>query len=138
MTSVATITRQITASLGYPDTGYASLSAQQQADVTNAVARYIVSRPDEFTPAQVANAQRVIDKGGAQGPIEYTFGQAAKDFAGEALNQAVSINEAVNPFSESNRGSLLTRITIVAAVAAVLYFAGPKLIEAARKTLPKQ
>lgn len=140
MTDLAQLNRRLAAELGLPTYNQPSeLSAAQLARLTNAVHAYIVAHPAEFSETQVMLAQNARARGGIpEGEIEYTVGQAAKDFAGAVFDQAVSINDAVNPFSERNRGSLLARITVIAGVVAVLYFAGPALIGAVRKAIPKK
>ena len=53
--------------------------------------------------------------------VTYSVGDAVADFAGEIGNQAVTINDAVNPFSEANRGKVLVVLAVALVVGVAIY-----------------
>lgn len=104
---------------------YSALSADDQVRLTNAMKAYIRDHPADFTTAQkqVAASPDI----GAIDP--YTWADAVGDFTAEVADQAVDLNETLNPFSARNRGYVLAAV----AIGLVLYFAGPAIIQALRK-----
>jgi hypothetical protein len=88
----------------------------------SALSPSIRANPSEFDPAAVATSSRWRG-----GPLdEYTTGEKISDFFGEVGNQAASINNAVNPFSEGNRKWFLA----VAVIGVAAYFLAPVIIRA--------
>lgn len=128
---------------------YADLDAKEQVAVTNAMEAFIVSNPDQFTSDQVATAAKAQQGGGIDIPTDYTVTDATSDFVNEAANQAVDLNNKLNPFSEANRAGTAATVkgyastlVYVAIAGAVVYFVGPVLIgsflknKAAKPPLP--
>lgn len=113
-----------TSFLGDPKT-YSDLSASEQIKVTNDMDSYIVANPGEFTADQVAKASKVTSAGGITATSDYTLADAAGDFGNEVANQAVAINNDLNPFSEQNRKTVFFLVLS----GLFVYFVGPILIK---------
>lgn len=103
---------------------YEALSADEKITLTNAMREYIRANPTEFTSTQVTVAS---SGGGVDIPLtdSYTVGDAASDFLTAAADEAVSINESVNPFSATNRKWVLAAVVAGAAI----YFLAPRALE---------
>ena len=105
---------------------YSALGDAEKIELTNRMRAYIRDNPAEFaaTVVQVANS----GTGTIEAPDTYGLADALGDFTGELGNQAVSLNDNLNPFSAKNRGWVLG----VVAVGVILYFAGPAIVAALR------
>ena len=103
---------------------FQSLTGEQQLAFTAAVKEYVRTHPTEFEPAQIAAASL----GDVASLDTYGVGDALESFAGEIGDQAVSINDNLNPFSAKNRGWVLGAV----AVGVLIYFVGPPIIAALR------
>ena len=118
-----TLRQQIGQQLGFghwwaPFTGnsadFLALAPADQIKLTNAMRDYILAHPGDFTQAQVTMAATVSN---VAAPVDYTIGDMARDFTGEVVNQA----ESLNPLSEQNRGKLAAVLVGLAALAIVAY-----------------
>lgn len=50
-----------------------ALPDEPKAQMTNSVLRYVASNPEEFSPALVADANRIVNEGGILPPNTYNF-----------------------------------------------------------------
>lgn len=107
------------------------LSLGNRIELTNRMRAYVREHPSEFPAAVVAVARS--GSGTISAPDSYTAADALGDFFGEMGAQAADINAKVNPFSAENRGLVLGAV----ALGLLLYFVGPRLIEAAAATKGK-
>ena len=116
--------------LGLSYTVLADLSANDRERVYDEEARYIHANQGTFSEAEVAWAKKRMASAWYENPItKYTFSEKLSDFTDEAINQAVSLNENINPFSESNRGKLFTLVVAGLAV----YFLAPVIFDSVAK-----
>ncbi len=92
---------------------YVDLSAQEQINVTNAMEKYIAAHPSDFSQTQVDISTQTQAAGGITDIQDYTYTQAAQDFGDEVANQAVAINQAVNPFANK---TLLYALLVAGAI----------------------
>lgn len=117
----------IRAQQGLQDFAPADWTYEQRTNYNKALANYIAANPSLFAQQDLITAKDVqnTDYGFIS---DYTAGDVFSDFTSEIANQAVSINSAVNPFSEENRGKLF--ITLAAGL--IIYFTAPVIIEAFR------
>lgn len=121
--------QRLTNWLGMPE-NYSDLSAQDQVNVTNAMMQYIVDHSELFDPANVDQAQKYINSGIQNVPLKDTSVSATlSDFGSAIADQAVSLNNNLNPFSEQNRK--LTYFLVVGGV--LLYFVGPLILDAIKE-----
>ena len=129
MTNTEQLRERLTKELGFTTffgsvKPFVDLAPDEQMKVTDAVMRYIVAHRDEFTAAQVTQAQTRINSGQSGAALEDTgLLSQVSEFPGAIWDEGVKINEAVNPFSGSNRGKLLW----VGIVLLVLWFGGSAL-----------
>jgi hypothetical protein len=103
-------------------TAYANATADQRIQITNAMKAYIRANPSEFDASQV----QVANTADITLSENYTAGQMVSDFTEEMGNQAVELNNAVNPFSEANRKWILWAAVLIAAAYLIL----PQLMRA--------
>lgn len=103
------------------------LDADEREQLYDGTADYIITNGSGFTLSQIEWAKKRRASSLYNTPIEeYSVGDAVSDFGNEFANQAVQINEAVNPFSESNRGKILW----LAVAGVAIYFLAPVIIKA--------
>lgn len=106
---------------------FVDLTGPQQSAVTDRMSEYIVENAESFPAETVARAQKWVSSGIVGQPYANNSIEAnVSDFLDEVGNQTVSLNEALNPFSEKNRGMVLG--VVIGGLA--LYYIGPVLIEA--------
>lgn len=106
------------------------LSPSDREKLYDEQARIVLDSPATYPLAFVTWAQKRVKSGVYGTGIEdYSVSEAVKDFTGEFANQAVKINESVNPFSGSNRNKILW---IGAAILAA-YILLPVVVKAIRK-----
>jgi hypothetical protein len=116
--------------LGFSFTVPADLNANDRERLYDEMARVIHANQGQFSEGEVAYAKKRMASGWYENPIkEYTLTQKISDFGEEVVNQAVSINENINPFSQSNRGKLFTLVVAGLAV----YFLAPVIFDSVAK-----
>lgn len=95
-----------------------SLSNEELQTVTTGVASYILAHPDDFAPASVAIAKGRVDfsKSPGYALADNSLAANAGVFVDEVGNQAASLNQSINPFSEQNRKYLLAVVLLAAAL----------------------
>lgn len=118
----------IRAQQGLQDFAPADWTYEQRTNYNKSLANYIAANPSLFAEGDLITAKDVqnTDYGFIS---DYTAGDVFSDFTSEIANQAVSINSAVNPFSEENRSKLFVAL----AAGLIIYFVAPVIIEAFRK-----
>jgi len=108
---------------------------EQQIAYNKALAAIVAKYPDRFPATSVDTAKKVLVK--QYEPLDsYSLAEAAKDFAKEVGNQAVDINDRLNPFSVPNRaatGSTLKWLVIAVAVGAFAVYFGPALFQGGQR-----
>jgi len=108
---------------------------EQQIAYNKALAAIIAKYPNRFPANSVDTAKKVMEK--QYEPLEsYSLGEAAKDFAKEVGNQAIDINDRLNPFSVPNRaatGSSLKWLVIALAVGSFAVYFGPALFSGGQR-----
>lgn len=106
------------------------LSASDREKLYDEQARIILDSPATYPLAFVRWAEKRKKSGFIGAPLEnYGVADAVSDFTEEFGNQAVRINESVNPFSEGNRNKLLwIGVAVFAA-----YILVPVVVKAFRK-----
>lgn len=105
----------------------AELTANQREALYDGTADYILANPDGFSLNYIEWAKKRKGSPFYNTPLEeYSISDKISDFTSEFINQGVKINEAVNPFSESNRNKVLW----IAAAGVILYFVAPVIIKA--------
>lgn len=122
----AAIGRTVTADPSFDGslTEFSALPIAQQSAISNGMKEYMRAHPTEFTSNQLVFANGAnFSTSEAE---SYGLFNAAGDFVSEVGNQAVSLNDNLNPFSEKNRKWVLG----VVAFGALLYFVGPAIIAA--------
>ena len=93
-------------------------------------ARVILADAYNYDQATVTWARSRKNSTLFENPLkDYTMTEKVGDFFEEVGNQAVSINDSVNPFSEKNRKYILA----VATVGILAYFLLPVIVKAFRK-----
>jgi hypothetical protein len=84
---------------GTPQSARDNLTPEQQQKLTAELFRYIVENPDEFTPAQVAQANKIVRPDGSTSfddPLSsYGAADALGDFGDEVINQAGKFGSGV-------------------------------------------
>jgi len=137
--TISDLRNQTITQLGFTDwlnnpLAYVDLTAQQQIDVTNGMMKFISQNPSQFTDAQVTQANTYLGTGIQNVPLADTsFSSDVLTFGSAVADQAVSLNNAINPFSEQNRKWVL----LVVVLGVGLWVLGPRLIESiGNKTLP--
>ncbi len=132
--SIDDLRNQITSQLGYTTLlgspkAYIDLTPQEQVNVTNAMNQYVVQNPSQFTDAQVGIATNWVQNQVTAPLADTSLTAEVSDFFDEVGNQASSLNQNLNPFSEQNRKYILW---IVVAGAAIWYLT-PHIINSLRK-----
>lgn len=120
--NVATATAIQERALGLmPEAGgsrYSDLAPQEQIALTNAVAAYILTRPDLFDTgaADLTNPFRLAayaTNSALENPNEYAFGQFVDEVASNA--------RTINPLDPANAPTLGRNLLIIAALLGVVY-----------------
>lgn len=101
-----------------------SWTYEQRVAYNKALAQYITSNPDQFDATDLKTAQTVSTANTPPTLLDTSFDWGA--FGDEVINQASSINDSVNPFSEANRGKILW----IAVAIGALYLLLPRIVDA--------
>jgi hypothetical protein len=84
---------------GTPQSARDNLSIEQRQKLTAELFRYVAENPDEFTPEQVAQANKIVRPDGSTSfddPLStYGVGDALGDFSDEVINQAGQFGSGV-------------------------------------------
>lgn len=113
--------------LGFKFNLPADLSPADREILYDEEARYIAANPSLFGENWIEWSKKRMGGSFYNVPLEnYSLGDAVQTFTEEFANQAVQINDALNPFSEANR-----KIVFWLAVLGVgAYFLAPVIVQA--------
>jgi len=113
--------------LGFSFTVPSELSAANRELLYDEEARFIQANPGLFNDNQKDWAKKRLGGAWFGVPLEgYSIGDAVQDFSSEFANQAIKINDSLNPFSENNRRIIFW----FAVIGGAAYFLAPVIIQA--------
>lgn len=135
MKTAADLRAEAARQLGVTFNTPADLTPGRREELYDTMVNIALSAPQDY-PQNVIAWANARKSGGFYGvPLEeYSLRDAARDFTGEVVNQAVDIHDAANPFSEANRGKLFG-IGAAVVVVLVLLYAAPVIVPRVRQAL---